>query len=172
MAKRRGGSAHYERLFETILRDAEILYIAIDESKRPIYAGKSVKNFDFIVSSFNGKFLIDIKGKTFPYGRRGFWENWITSDDISGLKLWSSHFNAFIPLIVFIYRIVDREYQDRFEDLYEDGKYGIVAVDLATYYRNAKTRSKKWDAISISRDAFQRLAKPISSYIPELRKKW
>lgn len=77
MTKRVGGTQHYENLIEKILRENEILHIAIDESKRPLYGGKRIKNFDFIVSSFKGKYLIDIKGKQFPYGKSGFWENWI-----------------------------------------------------------------------------------------------
>lgn len=97
MAKRKGATQHYERLFENELRKSGVLYLAIDETKKPIYEDRAVKNFDFIVSSFNGKFLIDIKGKKFPYGKRGFWENWIRTEDISGLKLWATHFNAFIP---------------------------------------------------------------------------
>lgn len=54
MTKRIGRSQHYERMFESMLRENGVLYIAIDETKKPIYDGKSVKNFDFIVSSFNG----------------------------------------------------------------------------------------------------------------------
>jgi hypothetical protein len=37
MAKRQGISQHYENLIEYILRENEILYIAIDETKRPKY---------------------------------------------------------------------------------------------------------------------------------------
>lgn len=77
MTKRKGDNQHYERCFEFLLRKYELLYIAIDETKKPIYDGVGIKNFDFIVSSFNGKFLIDIKGKKFPYEsltRQNFWE--------------------------------------------------------------------------------------------------
>jgi hypothetical protein len=51
MAKRKGVRAHYEAVFEKILRDSEIPYIAINEFKRPIISGKPIKNFDFIVYS-------------------------------------------------------------------------------------------------------------------------
>ena len=174
MAKRYGLSKSYEQLFEGILRDAEVLYLAIDEAKRPIYAKEKIKNFDFIVSSFNGKFLIDIKGKKFDYGYGESWENWIKDDDISGLKVWASHFNAFTPLLVFVYHLRGHAAADKFQDIYrfKNRRYGIVAIDLSTYYTNAKTRSKKWGAIYVSREKFQHLAKPISFYLPELKKSW
>jgi hypothetical protein len=174
MAKRKGSTQHYERCFEQILRENGILYLAIDESKRPKYENKTIKNFDFIVSSFNGKYLVDIKGKSFPYREGGFWENWIKIDDVSGLKLWSSHFNAFCPLLVYPYHIKKKIYKDQFKDIfrYKGNTYGIVAIELSKYYINAKARSKGWGAIYISRNNFKELVKPISYFIPELRKKW
>lgn len=174
MAKRYGLSKSYEQLFETILRDAEVLYLAIDETKRPIYGDERIKNFDFIVSSFNGKFLIDVKGKKFDYGAGPAWENWIKEDDMSGLKLWASHFNAFVPLLVFVYQLPGKDAKAKFVDTYKFKRhnYGIVAIELATYYTNARTRYKKWGAIDVSRERFSQLVKPISFYLPELKKNW
>ena len=39
MTKRTGATQHYENLIEKILRDNEILYIAVDETKRPLFDG-------------------------------------------------------------------------------------------------------------------------------------
>jgi len=39
------------------------------------------------------------------FGYAPGWENWIKEDDISGLKVWASHFNAFTPLLVYVYEI-------------------------------------------------------------------
>ena len=174
MTKRKGAGQHYEKLFENELRESGVLYLAIDETKRPIYETTTIKNFDFIVSSFNGKFLIDIKGKKFPYGRSSFWENWIKTDDITGLKLWATHFNAFIPLLVYPYLLMDKSYEREFTDIFEFKRhtYGVVAIELSMYYVNAKPRSPKWDAISVPKEKFKTITKPISFFIPELRRKW
>jgi hypothetical protein len=96
MAKRKGVRAHYEAVFEKILRDSEIPYIAINEFKRPIISGRPIKNFDFIVYSKKCNYLVDIKGKFFPYEYRkrfpNYWENWLSEDDLAGLNLWAENF--------------------------------------------------------------------------------
>lgn len=88
--------------------------------------------------------------------------------------MWATHFSAFIPLLVYPYLLLDKSLEHEFIDKYEfEGNcYGVVAIELSTYYVNAKPRSKSWDAVSIPKGVFKALAKPISYYIPELRKRW
>ena len=43
--------------------------------------------------------------------------------------------------------------------------YGIVAIELSIYYVNAKPRSPKWEAISISRNSFKTLVMPVSYFV-------
>lgn len=174
MAKRKGYHVHYEVMFEHFLRENEILYIAIDEKKRPLVDGKSVKNFDFIVSSFNGKFLVDIKGKEFSHRR---WENWVHESDLTGLRVWGNHFNAFIPLLVIPY-LVDNDKDESLLQKYADIRkfknhtYAILAVTLSDYYSRAKRRAKKFDAIDVKTEEFKKICKPISYFIPEFKKNW
>ena len=173
--KRKGIWNHYERAFEKLLVEKQLLYIAVDETKRPRYNNRKIKNFDFIVSSFSGKYLIDIKGKTFRYGNRNpRFENWVREADVSGLTEWSRHFIGFTPLLVFSYEITNPSDRAKFHDLYvSDGRtYGMVAVDLGSYYANAKPRSKGWGAINVPSKDFDRVAKPISEFIPEIHKSW
>jgi len=174
MAKRKGHHAHYEVMFEYFLRENEILYIAVDEKRRPLVDGNPVKNFDFIVSSFNGKFLVDIKGKKFSSRA---WENWVHDSDLTGLKVWGNHFNAFIPLLVIPYLIEnkkDEEIVRKYCDIrkFKGKTYGILGVTLADYYSKAKRRSKKLDAIDVKTEDFLKICKPVSYFFPEFKKNW
>lgn len=177
MAKRKGRLAEYERSFEHLLREHEVLYLAIDESKRPKFRGSSVKNFDFVVISFNGRFLIDVKGKRLRYGGRSGnarLENWVRRDDVLGLMEWSSHFSGFTPLLLFVYRIDQASDRELFTDLFKfnGAEFGLAAVDLSTYYTSAVERSAGFDAVNVHQEQFRKIARPLSYFIPEIRKNW
>jgi hypothetical protein len=177
MAKRKGTNAHYEQMFENFLRKNNLLYIVINEAKRPIYAGKKVKNFDFIVKSARGHILlIDIKGKQFPYenksGGKNYWENWVSSDDTFFLQMWEQIFGQeAIGLLVFVYHIKHSEDKKHFDDTFEFKKktYGLVAITAKDYSLNSKMRSnageRTFNAISVSRERFRNLVKPFSYYL-------
>jgi len=174
MAKRKGTYSHYELMFENFLREQQFLYIAINEAKRPIFKGEKVKNFDFIVVSKSGKLvLMDIKGKQFPYKSKlgkNYWENWVGLDDVKFLKMWSEIFNA-TGIIVFPYWIKYKEDEKLFKDIFKfkGNSYGIVAIEIDEYRKNAKPRSKSgegtFNAISVSRELFSKLVKPISYFL-------
>lgn len=177
MVKRKGLRAHYESAFEDILRKCQIPYVAINENKRPIIEGEAIKNFDFIVYSKKGKYLIDIKGKFFPYEYSyrapNYWENWITLDDIKGLKFWQKIFGkGFQSLLIYIFLIKHKKDKKQFEFIYtfKNNSYGIVGVPMEIYLKKSKPRSKKWKAIYVSREKFQRLVKPLNKLIPEVSK--
>jgi len=177
MAKRRGLRAHYESAFEDILRKCQIPYIAINENKRPIVKKEAIKNFDFIVYSKKGKYLIDIKGKFFPYeysrGRPNYWENWITLDDIKGLKFWEKIFGReFRSFIIYPFLIRNKKDKGQFIFVYtfKNNSYGIVTISMKTYLKESKSRSKKWKAIYVSREKFSKLVTPLNKLIPETSK--
>ena len=44
-------SVHYEAAFEDYLRAKGWPYVAIDEAKKTVFAGASIKSFDFLVYS-------------------------------------------------------------------------------------------------------------------------
>lgn len=174
MTKRKGSHAHYEVMFEDFLRENKILYIAVDEKRRPLTDEGPIKNFDFIVSSFNGKYLVDVKGKDFSSRP---WDNWVHDSDLTGLKVWGNHFNAFVPLLVIPYLITNPKDVDILKNRSDIRKfkrqtYGIVAVSLADYYSHAKTRSKKFTAIYVGKEDFLKICKPLSHFIPEFKKNW
>ena len=176
MTRRKGNYSDYERMFEALLRNREIPYIAVDELRRPVTRYGTIKNFDFIVHSKKGNYSLDIKGKEFPQscreGRHGLkWQNWVKTDDIDGLTFWQSLLGTgFTPLIVFTYKVIFPEDIFLFEDLfnYEDNSYGIVATTLTCYQNKAKMRSKKWGVFSVRKQDFLQIAKPLRHFLPEV----
>jgi len=173
VVKRKVGkkSTPYESAFEDYLRRNEVLYVATSEVRRPITEGKAVKNFDFIVISFKGKYLIDIKGRRFVDAP---WENWIHHSDIESLKAWAMYFQELIPLLVYPYVIDDRT-KNKFDDVfsYKGITFGVVGIKFEDYYRNMKRRGKVKKAgiggVYVSKSLFPKLVQPISYFIPELK---
>lgn len=174
MTKRKGLYSHYELMFENFLREQQFLYIAINEGKRPIFKDERVKNFDFIAVSKSRKLiLMDIKGKQFPYESKlgkNYWENWVGLDDVKFLRMWAEIFNT-IGIIVFPYLIKYKGDERLFRDIFKfkGNSYGIVAIEVDDYHKNSKPRSRSgegtFNAISVSRELFSKLVKPISFFL-------
>lgn len=101
---------HYEAAFEAFLRDARIPYVAVDESRRALMSGGSLKSLDFIVSPpGEATWLVDVKGRRFPSGdeQKQYWKNWSTRDDLLSLSQWERLFGPrFEGLLVFAYHLV------------------------------------------------------------------
>ena len=179
MKRKQGKSAtRYEPAFESHLRDHGVLYIATDERKRPVFGGVKVKNFDFMVISFKGKYIIDVKGRRFADAP---WENWIHFSDIEGMKIWAQVLPQFTPLFVFPY-LLDSKAEKAFlkeefsvNDVisFKGEKFGIVGITISDYYLNLKRRGKDkkegLGGVYVSKTLFRKIAKPISYFIPELR---
>lgn len=174
--RRKGSFSNYERMFEALLRNRKIPYVAVDEKHRPIIGGGTIKNFDFLVYSRKGSYAIDIKGKNFPQsmgkGRAGLrWQNWVKGDDLQGLKQWHSLMGRFCsPVIIFAYRVLLIQDIFLFHDLfnYEGDSYGLVGVKLENYTAGAQLRSSKWNAYSVKKELFLKIARPLREFIPEI----
>lgn len=165
-------STPYESAFEEFLRKHEILYIATDETRRPIYGGGKIKNFDFIVSSFKGKYMIDVKGRRFGVKP---WANWIHFADIEGMKTWSMLLPDLNPLFVYIY-LLDAKSSEKFQDKfsYKGNEYGFVGITFEEFYQNmkrvGKEKKKGIGGIGIIGKRFREIIKPVTYFIPELKK--
>jgi len=167
---------HYEAAFEDYLRAKGWPYVAVDETKKAIFAGASVKSFDFLVYSQSGpNLLVDVKGRKFPDGvtgrRRGAsraWENWITRQDADGLAEWEKVFGRdFAAVLVFAYWLQGPPSRAPFEDvhLFRRNHYAFVGVPLADYLAAAHPRSTRWETLAVPSAAFQRLAGDICSFL-------
>ncbi|MHC4294229.1 MAG: HYExAFE family protein [Planctomycetota bacterium] len=167
---------HYEAAFEDYLRAKGWPYVAVDESKKVIFADCAVKSFDFLVYSESGpNLLVDVKGRKFPdavvgrkRGKSKAWENWITRQDVDGLKEWEKVFGKdFIAALVFAYWLQGPPQRAPFEDvhLFRNKHYAFVCVRLGEYIAAAHPRSAKWQTITVPSKQFAEQARDIASFL-------
>ncbi len=156
---------HYEAAFEDYLRSRGLPYIAVDETKKAIFAGSRVKSFDFLVYQPAGSnWLVDVKGRKFPYdtpGNQRQWENWVTDEDLQGLSEWERVFgDGFQAVLVFAYWLTAASRAAPFQSLhpFRGEYYAFVAVTLADYKSCSVRRSPKWGTVSVPTQSFRALA--------------
>lgn len=164
---------HYEAAFEAYLRAERVPYVAVDESRRSLSAGKSLKSLDFIVSPAAvgsappQSWLVDVKGRRFPSGglaagRTGqYWKNWTTRDELRSLSAWEEIFGRqFTSLLVFAYNVVGDRAPLPPEELFafRGGLYGFVGIRLDHYASRAQTLSPQWDTVYLPTAQFRALA--------------
>lgn len=163
---------HYEAAFEAYLRHRRVPYVAVDEARRSLMAGGSLKSLDFIVSPPDGQsWLVDVKGRRFPSGeeQKQYWKNWSTRDDLRSLAQWERNFGpGFVPVLVFAYHLVaDRSpvpAAQVFE--YRGEKYAFVAVSLDEYAPHAYPLSESWDTVAMPVGLFRERAVAFDDLLP------
>lgn len=162
---------HYEAAFEAWLRDRSLPYVAVDEARRSLFEGGSIKSLDFIVSPPGEgahSWLVDVKGRKFPGGEgKQYWKNWSTRDDLVSLARWERWFGPrFGSLLVFAYNIVGDRSPLPAERLFEfRGRlYGFVGVALSDYATHARPISVRWDTLAMSAAHFRKLAAPVEDF--------
>jgi hypothetical protein len=159
---------HYEAAFEDYLRSRGIPYVPVDEQKRVVFAGASVKSFDFLVYPPGAPaWLADVKGRKFPYdtpANRRTWENWVTDEDMDGLERWEGVFGpGFKAVFVFAYWLTGEDVvlSRRHRHQYLDEEYAFLCVPVSEYRAAAKRRSPKWGTLTVPTAVFRELAVPV-----------
>jgi len=157
---------HYEAAFEDYIRSRGWPYIPIDEQKKAIFSGARVKSFDFLVYPRDRKpWLVDIKGRKFPYdsnGSKRYWENWVTQEDIDGLRSWHRVFgDGFETVFIFAYWLVGGTSRLPCLEVhsYKNEQYAFIPVSATDYEQHARMRSPKWNTISVSTKNLKLLAR-------------
>jgi hypothetical protein len=166
MAKR---DNHYEAAFEEYLRQRQIPYIAVDESKRALLGDASLKSLDFIVSTpLGNSWLVDVKGRRFPAGvQKQFWKNWSTRDDLRSLTAWQRLFGpASRALLVFAYDVIGDRAPLAEDKLfaYHGKLHGFVGIELAQYAAHSRPISKAWDTLAVPTKRFRAIAAPVEEF--------
>ena len=167
---------HYEAAFEDYLRARGWPYVAVDETKKAIFADAAVKSFDFLVYSQSGpNLLVDVKGRKFPdsipgrkRGASRVWENWVTRQDVEGLREWQKVFGEdFQAVLVFAYLLQGPPSRAPFEDVhvFRQSHYAFVGIPLEEYVFAAKPRSAKWQTITVASAGFAKMARDIALFL-------
>ena len=155
---------HYEAAFEDYIRSRGWPYIPVDEQKKAIFCGARIKSFDFLVYRPGKRaWLVDVKGRKFPYegknGRR-YWENWVTRGDLDGLSRWEGVFgNEFETGLVFAYWVTappEREPTGQLH-VFRNETYAFLWISALDFRTHARSRSPKWDTVSVPTSDFRRL---------------
>ena len=143
-------------------------YIQVGQRHRAAFAGAKIKSFDFLAYQPSEKgWLVDVKGRLFPYeGRSGrrYWENWVTRDDLQGLSAWEELFGSdFEAVLVFAYLL--RDPPDRPPPgpvhAFRGQRYVFLAIRARQYQAYARKRSDRWNTLTVPVAQFRRMAQPI-----------
>jgi hypothetical protein len=172
MAKR---DNHYDVAFEAYLRSRGVPYVAVDEARRspgglPGSERETLKSVDFLVSPKGApqRWLVDVKGRQFPAGRRKqYWRNWTTRDELDSLSRWEALFgDGFASLLVFAYLVLDDVAPLPPEELFlfRERVYGFVGIRLHHYLAYGKVISPKWNTLAIASAQFRALARPAAEF--------
>lgn len=168
MAKR---SNHYELAFEAFLREHRAAYVAVNEQRRSLIAGGSLKNLDFIVSPADSvSLLVDIKGRRFPSGtqHKQYWRNWTTWDDLESMARWQDKIGSgSCALFVFAYELVGERSPLAPELLFEfrDRWYAFLAVRITDYIQFSRPLSTKWQTVAMPTKLFRQAAFPFAELL-------
>jgi len=161
---------HYEAAFEDYVRSCGWPYIPVDEQKKAIFSGARIKSFDFIVYRPQGPaWLADIKGRKFPYDSAGgprYWENWVTADDVEGLRRWESVFGKqFEPVFVFVYWLTSFDKPEPVQAVhcFRERYYALGWVAAREYVAHARVRSPKWNTLDVPRATFRKLIRSVQA---------
>jgi len=162
---------HYEAAFEAYLRQHRVPYVAVDESRRALMSGGSLKSLDFIVSPPGEcTWLVDVKGRRFPSGdeQKQYWKNWSTRDDLRSLARWERLFGAgFSGMLVFAYHLVADRAPLPVEELFacRNRLYGFVAIGLHDYAPHARPISESWDTVAMPTARFRETARSMAELL-------
>lgn len=159
---------HYEDAFEDYLRSQGLPYIAVDQHKKAIFSGARIKSFDFLLYRPAGPtWLVDIKGRKFPYdgpGGKRYWENWVTHEDLDGLAEWQRAFGeGFQAVLVFAYwlTVAGGRLPAAHVHAYRGEYYSFLCVALDEYAPHVRERSAKWGTVTVPAPTFRKLARPL-----------
>ena len=160
----------YEAAFEAYLREQRVPYVAVDETKRSLLPGTTLKSLDFVVSApGGGTWLVDVKGRRFPSGKqKQYWRNWSTRDDLASLAQWETLFGPRSQaMFVFAYKVVGRRSPLPADQLFvfEGALLAFIGIRLSDYAAHSRLISPKWQTVALPTRRFRQLAEPWQAFL-------
>lgn len=164
----------YEVAFEAYLRERNVPFLAVDEAKRTLLGGESIKSLDFVVvGPETSRLVVDVKGRKFPGGPahkpRKVWQNWSTRADVEGIARWAAIFGPdFRGVLAFVYHLLPVvELPPGTPDLFRfrDRDYLIRGVEVDDYQRLMRPRSDRWGTVALSAECFRACVRPFSAFL-------
>jgi len=153
---------HYEKAFESWLKDNGIQYLAIDQQKRAAFSRSKIKSFDFLFYTQDSKaYIAEIKGRRFTskaFTAFGSLPNWVTVEDVRGIENWVEIFGKkYQGLFIFVYNLENIDVDADGREIFEcrDKRYVFIAVTLEDYKKGQTVRSKKWKTVHLSAEYFK-----------------
>ena len=153
---------HYEKAFESWLKDNGVQYLLVDQQKRTAFSRSKIKSFDFLFYTPDSRaYIAEVKGRKFSgktFTAFGSLPNWVTSDDIRGLENWVEIFGGrYQGLFVFAYELENIDVDTDGREIYEylGGRYVFVAIRLRDYKQGAARRSEKWQTVHLSAEFYK-----------------
>jgi hypothetical protein len=122
-----------------------------------------LKSFDFLVypPGKSNTLIIEVKGRKYEgislAGLKSM-QCWVTMEDIRGLAKWEEVFGPkYCAVFVFIYELanIDIDLDGRAAFEFDGRKYLMLCVILENYMKHMRTRSPKWQTISLTAADFR-----------------
>jgi hypothetical protein len=165
----------YERAFEAWLRERQMPYRAVDQSRRREFKCRRVKSFDFAMSTPAGLLLADVKGRLFRgaslAGLKGV-QTWVTQEDVRGLEDWRKAMAErewVLAGFVFAYQLTQVEVETDGVEIveFEGRRFVFLLVLLDDYQKAMKRRSPRWQTVYLPAEVFRRVAVPLAEWIEQ-----
>jgi hypothetical protein len=144
----------------------------VDETRRVIFSGARIKSFDFLVYPPSGhNLIVDVKGRKFPYdsgGSRRYWENWVSRADLDGLAEWERAFGkGYRAVLIFTYLLggPEQRWPEGPAHPFRGQQYAFLSVAAKQYAEHVRTRSGKWNTVSVPAEVFRKLVQPLAELI-------
>jgi hypothetical protein len=159
---------HYEAAFEEWVREARIPYVMVDEKRRALADGGSMKSLDFILSRPGREnLLVDVKGRKYPGSHRsdgGKWTNWAHQEDLHCMLEWEQLFGSgFRALLVFAYEVLHPEKYPELEPYFafRNRYYSFFGVWADDYRARDRLISPSWETVGLTADEYRAVRFPL-----------